>query len=105
MKKITFLLLCALFTAIFSVAAFAADGQMNVSQNTILIAVLVGLGVGLAAAGVTLFLMCRAMSTVRKKGSADGYTRKDSFRLSECRDVFLYSRVSRVRVNTNNNKK
>ncbi len=105
MKKITFLLLCALFATLFSVASFAADGQMNVSQSAVLIAVLVGLGVGLAAAGVTLFLMCRAMSTVRKKGSAAGYEEKDSFRLSECRDVFLYSRVSRVRVNTNNNKR
>jgi len=105
MKKLYFCLLCLLFCGVLSLAVLAAEESAESMPSPILIAVLVGLGVGLLTAGITLFCLCRAMNTVRKKGNAAGYVKDGSFRLSECRDVFLYSRVSRVRINTNNNKR
>ena len=44
------------------------------------------------------------MSTVRKQKRADVYVEKDSVSLTESRDIFLYSTVTRVRVNTNNKR-
>ena len=120
MKKIViFSVLVLLFVALLSAPVFAAvqaedgsayspDSGEPVATDTsevVWIAVGVGAGVGLLTAGIALFLMCRAMSTVRKQKNADTYMADGSFRLSECRDVFLYSRVSRVRVNTNSNKR
>ena len=49
--------------------------------------------------------MKRAMSTVRKQKRADSYVKRDSFSLIESRDLFLYSTVTRIRINNNNNRK
>ncbi len=105
MKRFLFtlsLLLALAFVLCISVAA--TDGTESTGNNALLY-ILIAIFVGLLTAGVSLFFMHRAMSTVRKQKRADEYVDEGSFALSECRDVFLYSRVTRVRVNTSNNKK
>ena len=105
MKK--FLLILMLFLTLafmLSVSIAAADGTESTQDSTLLY-ILIAVFFGLLAAGVSLFFMYRAMSTVRKQKRADEYVDEGSFALSECRDVFLYSRVTRVRVNTNNKKR
>jgi flagellar basal body-associated protein FliL len=104
MKK--FLLFLALFISlafVLSLSVGAADGTES-AENSALLYILIAVLVGFLAAGVSLFFMYRAMSTVRRQKRADAYVDEGSFSLSECRDVFLYSRVTRVRINTNNNK-
>lgn len=54
---------------------------------------------------IAVLLMKRALNTVRPERAADRYTKEGSFSLTECRDIFLYSTVTRVRVNTDSNKK
>ena len=105
MKK--FLLILALFISlafVLSLSVAAADGTES-TENSTLLYILIAVLIGLLAAGVSLFFMYRSMSTVRKQKRADEYVDEGSFALSECRDVFLYSRVTRVRVNTNNKKR
>lgn len=105
MKRLYFIFLLFGFSLLLSLCACAAEAGVSEEGTEIWIPVLVALGIGLAAAGITLFFMYRSMSTVRKQRHADDYADSGSFRLSECRDVFLYSRVTRIRVNTNNNNK
>lgn len=105
MKKIYFICFSALFCALLAVACFAAEGAEATQEvNPVLVGIIVGAVGGLIAAGVTLFFMCRAMNTVRKEKNADGYAADGSFHLDECRDVFLFSRVTRVRVSSNNKR-
>ncbi|MBQ9735165.1 MAG: hypothetical protein IJV96_00075 [Clostridia bacterium] len=54
---------------------------------------------------IAVLLMKRALNTVRPERAADRYTKEGSFSLTECRDIFLYSTVTRVRINTDSNKK
>ena len=100
----TLLSLSLLFSLLLCVQASAESTAETNGSHTVLY-ILIALAIGLAAAGITLFLMCRSMSTVRKQKRADAYADEGSFALSECRDVYLYSRVTRVRINTNNNKR
>ncbi len=105
MKKLYFLFLLLAFCALLALAASAADGSSAASEvNPVLVGVIVGVAAGLVSAGVALFFMCRSMNTVRKEKSADGYIADGSFELEECRDVFLYSHVTRIRVNNNNKR-
>ena len=104
MKK-ALLLLFALILTLSSVLPVAgADGTAAASDDTLLkivVCLLIGLAVGLTA----VLLMKRSMSTVRKQKRADVYVEKDSFSLTECRDLFLYSTVTRIRVNNSSNRK
>lgn len=54
---------------------------------------------------IAVLLMKRALNTVRPERAADRYTKEGSFSLTECRDIFLYSTVTRVRINTDSSKK
>ena len=75
------------------------------TRDQILTRILVSFLIALAISLITVLLMKRALNTVRPERAADRYTKEGSFALTECRDVFLYSTVTRVRVNTNNNKR
>ena len=106
MKK-AFLFILILACVLLSVTpAYATEGTetatpVNDTLYTILACIAIGLAVGLT---VTL-LMKRGMSTVRKQKRADAYVKDDSFSLTESRDLFLYSTVTRIRINNSNNRK
>ena len=114
-KKIGALLLCLLLvTALLSVTVGASeyydeydgyyDGYEDTDSSDILVRVLIGAGIGLASGLVTVLLMRRSMNTVRRQKNASVYTEKDSFALTESRDIYLYSRVTRTRIQSNNKK-
>ena len=102
MKKLTLLFTALLLFAMTALPVSASDGTATTRDpvSVVLISLAIGLVVGL----VTVLLMWRGMSTVRKQKRADSYTRKDSFSLEESRDIFLYSTVTRVRINTDNKR-
>lgn len=105
MKKIVLLLaFMLLFSACLAVAVCAETGS---SDDTLSVGgrVAIGILIGFVIALVIVLVMARKMSTVRKNRTADAYVVKNSFSLTESRDIYLYSRVSRVRVNTNKNNK
>ena len=108
MKKLVFLL--ALLFAVMTLAvAVCADTMPPSAEPTpagdgILTRVLVAVGIALVIAVIAVLIMVRGMSTVRPAKTADGYVKKNSFRLTESRDIYLYSRISRVRINNNKNK-
>lgn len=109
MKRIwIFLALALLFAAMLATCACAED--VNYDPNSadpadILSRILIGFAIGFVIALVIVLVMARKMSTVRAAKSADGYVKKNSFRLTESRDIYLYSRVTRVKVNNSNNKR
>lgn len=100
----------ALFASILTLlvlAAFpaAAAESTGATGEDLAIKIVVSLLIGLTAALITVFLMKRSMSTVRKQRNAGTYVQRDSFRLTESRDIYLYSTVTRTRVNTNKNRR
>ena len=106
MKKISLLLLALLLMLTLPLAVCAAEEtEAPVGGIDPVLVIVVSLVIGLAAGLTATLLMKRAMSTVRKQKRADNYTRAGSFSLEESRDLFLYSTVTRVRINTNNNKR
>ena len=107
-KKIAlFLVLFLLLTVALSVAVSAEDmyDPNSADPDDIVLRIVIGYVIGLVLALVIVLVMVRKMSTVRPVKTADGYVKKNSFRLTESRDIYLYSRITRVRVNTNNNKR
>ena len=105
MKKLFALLLTLFSSAALTVSAAATDGAQAQTGNDTLLKIVVCLLIGLAVGLTVTLLMKRGMSTVRKQKRADVYVKKDSFSLTESRDLFLYSTVTRVRVNNNNSRK
>ena len=109
MKRIwIFLALALLFATVLATCACAEE--INYDPNSadsadILSRILIGFAIGFVIALVIVLVMARKMSTVRAAKSADGYVKKNSFRLTESRDIYLYSRVTRVRVNNSNNER
>ena len=106
MKKITILLFALFLLWAAMLPTYADDTvQSQAPQNNTLVTVFVCLLIGLTVGLTATLLMKRSMSTVRKQKRADGYMKKDSFALAESRDIFLYSTVTRIRVNNSNNRK
>ena len=100
MKKITVFLFALLSAALLAFPVSASEAEGGVSGEGIGVKILVSLLIGLAVALLIVFLMKRSMSTVRKQKNASEYVVKDSFRLTDSRDIYLYSTVTRVRINT-----
>ena len=105
MKKLFALLLTLLSSAALTVSVAATDGAQAQTGDDTLLKIVVCLLIGLAVGLTVTLLMKRSMSTVRKQKRADTYVKEGSFSLTESRDLFLYSTVTRVRVNSNNNRK
>lgn len=101
MKKIAAFLSALLSIALSLFPASAAETEAGVRFEDVGVKILVSLLIGLAVALLIVFLMKRSMSTVRKQKNAGEYVVKNSFQLTESRDIYLYSTVTRVRVNTN----
>ena len=65
----------------------------------------ISMGVGLLLGAATVGVMALPMKSVKSKAAAGEYVRRDSMVLTENRDVFLYSRVTRTPKAKNNNAK
>ena len=105
-KRIRLFLLCLLLAiGALSLTVSASEyGEASMTTSDIFLRILIGVAIGLAAGLITVLLMRRSMNTVRKQKNASVYTEKDSFVITESRDIYLYSRVTRVRVQSNNKK-
>ncbi len=57
---------------------------------------LVGLGVGAAAGGITVTVMASQMNTARHQRSAESYVQPGSYQLYENQTIFLHSHVTRT---------
>ncbi len=57
--------------------------------------ILIALSVGLVTAIVTVSILISQLKSVKSARDASGYVKHDSFALTESRDIFLYSTVSR----------
>ena len=104
MKKIFALLLAILLPTVTALPACAQEQAQTATGDDTLVKIVVCILIGLAVGITATLLMKRGMSTVRKQKRADVYVKKDSFSLTESRDIFLYSTVTRVRVNNNKRK-
>ena len=105
MKKIlVFLTALSLLSLLACPVAAAEMGDTAPTQN-LAAKILISLLIGIAVALVIVLLMKRSMSTVRKQRNAGDYVKKNSFRLVESRDIYLYSTVTRVRVNTDKKRR
>lgn len=62
--------------------------------------VLIALMIGIAAASVTLLIMRMNMNTFRQQSNATTYLPSGAFHLTHNQDVFLYSRVTKTRRDT-----
>lgn len=58
---------------------------------------IIALGIGAAAGGITIAVMRSGMKTVKPQRGAQSYVRQGSFKLNKQRDVFLYTRTTRIR--------
>ena len=103
MKKALILLFALSLVLALPVTAFAQDGTQTEATADPLLVVVISLLIGLTVGLTATLLMKRSMSTVRKQKRADSYVKDDSFSLTESRDLFLYSTVTRVRINNSKN--
>lgn len=90
-----------------AVSGETADAGTGASLATdeIVTRIAISFLVALVISLVIVFLMKSSLNTVHRAKSANSYTKEGSFALTECRDIFLYSTVTRVRVNTDSNKR
>ncbi len=63
---------------------------------------LVAVGIGVAVAFIVVSAMKSQLTSVRSRHEANAYIRADGIRLTDCRDVFLYRNVTRIRRDTDN---
>lgn len=63
----------------------------------------ISLLIGLAVGGITVLIMRSSMKTAKQKHTAGNYLVKDSFELTHSSDVYLYTSVTRRRINNGNN--
>ena len=104
MKKTLCLMLALILLLALPLSAAATEGEMTQTTSPdLLTVILVSFALGLILSLVIVLLMKRSMSTVRRAKRADSYVEKNSFSLTEARDIFLYSTVTRVRINNNKN--
>ena len=64
---------------------------------------MLSLVIGIIAGGVAVWGMSASMNTKRKQSTASYYMENNSFRLHTHQDLFLYSKVDKVRREQNNN--
>lgn len=60
-------------------------------------AIPIGIGCGLIIGIITVLVMKHGMKTTRAEAMANNYVRQGSFRLTNSRDIFLYSQITRTK--------
>jgi len=110
MKKKIIAFLAVLMTFVFSLAptVSAADASADIpalfSDTDFLLKSLgISLLIGLAVGGITVLVMRSSMKTARQKHTAGNYLVKNSFELTHSSDTYLYTSVTRRRINNDNN--
>lgn len=71
----------------------STDGSLSGTEPSLPLSILIGA----IAAAVVVLIMVSSMNTKRKQAGASGYMHDGSFRLNICQDLFLYSKVDKVR--------
>lgn len=88
---------CRVFTAEYeNGASFDVDNKFPPSAVQIALYAVVSVAVGLAVGLITAETMRSKLRTVRRQPVASAYTRNDSLKITDARDVFLYSNVVRT---------
>lgn len=75
-------------------------GNRYKSTSTYVVYVLIGLGIGIIAGFAVAFTMKAQMKSVRPQNNADSYILKDTFKVRNSNDVFLYKNVSKTKRET-----
>ncbi|MBQ7415790.1 MAG: TPM domain-containing protein [Oscillospiraceae bacterium] len=70
----------------------ASTQELNIFQR-----IIISLVIGAIAGGITILVMRSKMKTVRRQSAAVDYVKQGSYYLRDQRDIYLYSRTSRVR--------
>ena len=83
-------------------AAFDVNHKLPASAGTIVKRALISLVIGLVIAFIATGSMKSALKTVRKQAAATTYVRDGSMRLTDSRDLFLYTNVTRTAIPKNN---
>ncbi len=83
----------------FAGALTALEHALSTDQDGLGLPVclLIGLGSGALIAAVVLYVMRRKMNTVRAQRGARSYMADGSYDLYRCRDLFLYSHITKIR--------
>lgn len=66
--------------------------------------ILISLGVGIVIGFVFIMIFLGQLKTVATKKSACDYIRRDSLKLTQKREIFLYKKVDKTKKSENNNK-
>ena len=88
---------------------YASDYDPNNADNVVYyeddggISFLLSVIIGLAAAAVSVLVMRGLMNTKTSQYAARDYMQPGTYHLTRCRDLFLYSNVTKVRRQENNN--
>lgn len=85
-------------------AAFEPDYSDNYGDDTSDsgVNILVSLVIGAVVAGIAILIMRSGMNTAKPQSGAAEYIKAGSYRLTEQRDMFLYSRVTKIPKPQNN---
>lgn len=94
---ISFLLAGAITAAIAYTFTDEIDLRMPITASA-------GLIGGIIIGVVICLLLRKQLKPVRLQFGAKNYVRKNSFNLTYAKDIYLYSRTTRVRINTNNKR-
>lgn len=69
------------------------------SAGELAVCILIAFGIS----AIIMFAMKAQMKTTRMKATANDYVRKNSFDLNYARDIFLYSSITRTKIESNSN--
>ena len=78
------------------------EDEYESEESAPLFQFLFALLIGAAAGGITLLVMRGTMKTAKEQHGAENYMIESSYDLFQCRDIFLYSRTTKVRKPDNN---
>jgi hypothetical protein len=102
-SPLKFTLFLLLFWIIFGGAIFGIT--FAILEEGVLIPLLVGLGIGLIIAIAIMVLWRRQMKNVRFQYGAANYEKPGSLRIDRRKDIFLYKKVTRTKIQSSSSKK
>ena len=110
MKRITiftYIILVLIFIFAFSLCISAYEDNYNDAEADLSISscILIALGIGLVAGIITVLILINQLKSVKSAKNASVYVESGSFALTEKRDVYLYSTVTKIPKPKNNSSK